>query len=141
MDKEYKKPIRSFYDLEVYQNTYRASAIVITKIIPKLPKEEKYDLVDQMRRACKAIPRLIAEGFAKKHQPKGFCKYLDDALAESNEMIVCLSHCRDIYPNFINPKSCDKFIDLYDKSSKQIYKLGEAWRNFSKKQKISNDKR
>jgi len=91
-----KNPIRSFRDLEVYQNTYAASIEVNTKITPKLPKEEQYDLTDQLRRSSKAIPRLIAEGYSKKHQKKGFQKYLDDALAESNEMIVSLSHVRDL---------------------------------------------
>ena len=67
-----RKPIRSFLDLEVYQNTYAASVQVITKIVPKLPKEEQYDLADQLRRSSKAIPRLIAEGYSKKHQKKGF---------------------------------------------------------------------
>lgn len=82
---ETRKPIRSFRDLEVYQNTYAASIEVITKVVPKLRREEKNDLADQLRRASKAIPRLIAEGYSKKHQKKGFHKYLDDALTESNE--------------------------------------------------------
>jgi len=85
---ENKKPIRSFRDLEVYQNTYRASVVVMTKIIPKLPDSEKYDLKDQLSRSCKAIPRLVAEGYAKRHQKAGFQKYLDDAMAECNETII-----------------------------------------------------
>jgi four helix bundle protein len=92
-----RKRIKSFIDLEVYQNTYSASVIILTKILPKLPKQERFDLVDQLRRSAKAIPRLIAEGFAKRHQKKGFQKYLDDATGESNETIVSLCHTRDIY--------------------------------------------
>ena len=83
-----RKRIKSFTDLEVYQNTYSASVTVLTKILLKLPKHEQFDLVDQLRRSAKAIPRLIAEGFAKKHQKRGFQKYLDDAAGESNETIV-----------------------------------------------------
>jgi four helix bundle protein len=67
-----EKPIRSFRDLEVYQDTYVASIEVITKIVPKLPKEERNDLADQLRRATKAIPRLIAEGYSKKASKEGF---------------------------------------------------------------------
>ena len=37
----------------------------MSKIIPKLPESEKYDLKDQLSRSSKAIPRLIAEGFEK----------------------------------------------------------------------------
>jgi four helix bundle protein len=128
-----KKPIRSFKDLEVYQNTYAASIEVIIKIIPKLPKVEQNDLADQMRRSAKAIPRLIAEGYSKKHQKKGFQKYLDDAMAESNEMIVSLSHARDLYANSIEVKLCQDLIDIYDKSSRQLYNLATKWKNFKER--------
>lgn len=67
-----KIKVVSFNDLIVYQNTYKTSIEVMTKIVPRLPPEEKYDLVDQLRRSCKAIPRLIAEGYAKRHQRMGF---------------------------------------------------------------------
>jgi four helix bundle protein len=127
---EKKKPIRSFTDLEVYNNSYSASIEIITRIIPHLPKEEQYDLASQLRRSAKAIPRLIAEGYSKRHQNKGFQKYLDDAMAESNEMIVSLSHARDLYSICIDPKFCEKMIDLYDKTSRQLYNLSTKWRNF-----------
>ena len=125
-----RSPIQSFTDLEVYQNSYTASIEVITKIVPKLPKEEQYDLANQMRRSAKAVPRLIAEGYSKKHQNKGFQKYLDDAMAESNEMIVSLSHVRDLYSGYVDPKLCERLIDLYDKSSRQLYNLAKKWRDF-----------
>ena len=62
-----KKSIKSFRDLLIYQNLYLAMKIVLTEIIDSLPREEKYDLVDQLRRGCKAPPALIAEGFAKRY--------------------------------------------------------------------------
>jgi four helix bundle protein len=128
-----RKPIRSFRDLEVYQNSYGASIEVITKVVPKLPKEEQNDLASQSRRSSKAIPRLIAEGYSKKHQKKGFQKYLDDALAESNEVIVSLSHVRDLYSGFVDPRLSERLIDVYDKTSRQIYNLAKSWRNFKER--------
>jgi len=125
-----KRPIRNFEDLDVYQNSYKASLEIMTKVIPKLPIIEKNDLGNQMSRSCKAIPRLIAEGYAKKHQKRGFQKYLDDANGESNEMIVCLNHCRDLYSHFIEVGLCVKLIDNYDKISRQLYKLSFAWKDF-----------
>ncbi len=114
--------------MEVYQNTYTASVTVLTTILPKLPKSERFDLVDQLRRSAKAIPRLIAEGFAKRHQKKGFQKYLDDAAGESNETIVSLSHARDVYN--VDPELTTQLIDIYDKASRQLYKLSCAWESF-----------
>ncbi|MBM3253293.1 MAG: four helix bundle protein [Candidatus Omnitrophica bacterium] len=125
-----KEKITSFRDLEVYQNSYSAMLIVMKEIVPKLPNSEKYDLKDQLSRACKSIPRLIAEGYAKRHQKAGFQKYIDDAMSECNEMVVSLSQSRDIYSENINIKLCDELIDTYDKSGRQLYKLGNAWTNF-----------
>ena len=91
------KKITSFRDLEVYQNTYKACIEVMTKIVIDIPEYEKNDLKSQLRRSVKAVPRLIAEGYAKRHQKHGFQKYLDDAMGECNETIVGLEQCRDLY--------------------------------------------
>lgn len=135
---ENKKRITSFRDLEVYQNTYRACIEVMTKIVPKLPESEKYDLKNQLARSSKAIPRLIAEGYAKKHQRLGFQKYLDDAMAECNETVVSLSQSRDIYGHLIDISLCYSLIDIYDKSGRQLYNLATAWSKFKK---MGNGKR
>ncbi len=126
-----KKRITSFHDLNVYQSTYEASIIVLTKIIPKLPKEERFDLTQQLRRSVKAVPRLIAEAYAKKHQKKGFQGLIDDAMEESNESIVSLSHAKDAYK--VEVDLCTKLIDVYDKASRQLYKLSLAWSNFKER--------
>jgi four helix bundle protein len=124
--------IRSFHDLDVYRNTYADSLTILREIIPKLPSEEKYNLADQLRRSCMAIPALIAEGYAKKHHKKAFAKYLDDANGECNEIIVHLSYCKDIYQKIINIRLLEKLIKNYDKSARQIYRLSCVWKNFSR---------
>jgi four helix bundle protein len=128
--KEQTKPIKSFKDLEVYQNSYEAMLIVMKQVITKLPECEKYDLISQLSRACKAIPRLIAEGYAKRHQKAGFQKYIDDAMGESNEMIVSLEQARDLYD--IDSTLIEKLVDLYDKIGRQLYNLGQSWINFKR---------
>lgn len=128
---EDRKPIKSFKDLIVYQNLYKAMVLVLTKVIPKLPKEEKFDLVNQMQRACKSAPAQIAEGYAKKHHKKSWQKYIDDAIVECNEMIHHLSCCKDVYYNFIDMKLCEQLIDTYNITGKQLYNLGKNWVNRS----------
>src|SRR3989304_9855459 len=108
-----KKPIKSFRDLEVYQNSYKASIIVAAKLLPKLPESEKFDLRDQLSRSTKAIPRLVAEGYAKRHQRAGFQKYTDDAMAECNESQVSLEQARDLYG--IDKNLINSLVDIYDK--------------------------
>lgn len=126
-----KKPIYSFKDLEIYQDSYKSSLIIATEVLPKLPENERFDLKDQLSRSSKAIPRLIAEGFAKKHQNKGFQKYLDDVMGECNETIVSLSHVKDIYQ--IKVGLCEELIAAYEKSAKQTFRLAEAWSKFKKR--------
>ena len=135
MERKNRRPVRSFRDLDVYQNTYKSSIVVAQKILPKLPECEKYDLHSQLSRSSKAIPRLIAEGYAKKHQKSGFQKYVDDAMSECNETIVCLEHVKDIYEIEVN--LCDELVDVYDKAARQLYTLAEAWDSF----KIEDEKR
>ena len=122
--------IRSYEDLEVYRNSYQGMLMVFKEVIPKIPRHERYDLADQLSRAVKAIPRLIAEGHSKRHQYKGFQKYIDDAHAESNETIVSLNQFKDLYADK-DYKRLDELIDLYDKISRQLFKLSLAWVNYS----------
>jgi len=137
---ENKKPIRSFQDLDVYQTAYQAMLEVFKHVLPKLPAEEKYDLVDQLRRSIKAVPRLIAEGHSKRHQKKGFQKYLDDAMAESNETIVSLTQAKDIYSSLVDVKICERLMDIYDKISRQCYNLALAWDKFRERKSKAQPK-
>ena len=134
-----KQPIKNFKDLNVYQNTYAAMLTVMKKIIIDLPEKERFDLKDQLSRACKAVPRLIAEGYAKRHQKAGFQKYLDDAMAECNEMFVSLEQCRDLYSSCIDVELCESLIKTYDISARQLYKLSMSWTNFKKRESYNHN--
>ena len=130
---ETKKGISSFRDLEVYQNTYQAMLVVMKEIVPKLPDSEKYDLRSQLSRACKSIPRLIAEGYAKRHQKKGFKKYIDDAMGECNEMVVSINQSKDIYPDNVDVNKCEELMEVYEKTGRQLYRLGDVWKSFKER--------
>jgi len=132
-NREQKKVIRSFRDLEVYQRLYKTMLVVLKEIVPKLPEEEKYDLKDQLRRCCKASSAIVAEGFAKRYQPRNWKKYLEDAMGECNEMIHHLSVCMDVYGKYINIKLCQDLIETYDLANRQLYRLHEVWKDFHAK--------
>lgn len=120
--------VRSFQDLDVYKRLREAMIIVAKEVLPALPKEEKFGLIDQMRRASKAPLAIIAEGYAKKSYKRDWIKYINDAIGECNEMIAHLGCCKDIYDGEINKVTVEKLIDEYDISGKQLYRLGESWR-------------
>jgi len=127
---EKRPPIKSFTDLKVYQLLIKATKLVILEIVPRLPKEERFDLGDQMRRACKAAPAILAEGYAKKYLVKSWKKYLHDSLGECNEMIVHLTITKEVYGDRYMPKQLETAIDYYDQSTKMLYTLAKNWQSF-----------
>jgi len=130
------KPIKSFRDLDVYQRSYKAMILVMTEIIPKLPYSERFDLKDQTSRSSKAVPRLIAEGFAKRHQRAGFQKYLVDAMGECNETIVSLETSKDIYGKYVRVELVERLVNEYDIVGKQLFRLSNGWQTFKRRDQL-----
>ena len=55
-----------FEDLKVWQLAHRLS-LDVAELVKTFPKDEKYDLADQMRRSVRSIPSDISEGFGRFH--------------------------------------------------------------------------
>ena len=85
---------RGFRDLVVYQKSYKL-AMEIFEITKAFPKEEKYSLVDQIRRSSRSIPANIAEAWVKRKYPKSFVSKLLDSLAEESETEVWIDMSND----------------------------------------------
>ena len=55
-----------FFDLDCWKESH-VLVIKVYQIVKKFPKEEKYGLVDQLRRASSSITANIAEGSGRYH--------------------------------------------------------------------------
>jgi four helix bundle protein len=53
---------QSFETLKVWQKSHQLILGIHHKLLPLIPKEEKYGLVDQVRRSSKSVGANIAEG-------------------------------------------------------------------------------
>jgi four helix bundle protein len=53
---------QGFEKLKTWQKAHHLMLDIHKQLIPLLPKEEKYDLTDQLRRSSKSVPANIAEG-------------------------------------------------------------------------------
>ena len=60
-----QEPARNFKDLAVWQKSHEA-VLEVYKLTRRLPKEELFGLVSQMRRSAVSVPANIAEGFKRK---------------------------------------------------------------------------
>src|SRR5712675_1586094 len=85
---------QGFRDLRVYQLAFKL-AMEIFEESKSFPKEEKYSLTDQIRRASRSVASNIAEGYRKKLYPKMFVSKMADADGEATETQVWLDFARD----------------------------------------------
>ncbi len=76
--------IRTYNDLEVYQYAFK-SAMKIFELTKTFPKEEKYSLTDQIRRASRSVCSNLPEAFRKRRYEKAFIAKLNDSEAEAAE--------------------------------------------------------
>jgi len=76
-------------DLIVYQRAF-ALAMKIFQVTKNFPKEEKYSLVDQVRRSSRSVCSCIAEAYRKRKYQGYFVNKLSDADGENSETIVWL---------------------------------------------------
>lgn len=58
--------ITSFRDLKVWEKSHEL-VLSIYQLTKKLPEEEKYGLISQVRRAAISIPANIVEGYRRNH--------------------------------------------------------------------------
>lgn len=103
--------VRSHKDLKVYQLAY-ASALEIHRLTKSFPIEEKYSLIDQIRRSSRSICANIAEAIRKRRYPKSFISKLSDSEAESNETQVWLDFSLSF--SYIDQETHDDLYDRYE---------------------------
>lgn len=74
----------NFEKLDIYQEAIKL-ALEIYKLTAKFPKEEKFGITDQIRRASVSISLNIAEGTSRSK--KDFCRFLDMSRGSGHELI------------------------------------------------------
>lgn len=121
--------IKSFRDLEVYQESLQL-AKEVNDLLKSFPSKEKYLLVDQMKRASRGIPSLIAESWAKRKQLKEFRKYLRDAIGEANEMMNHLEQSKLF--GYVKNDQAKHLIERYDNLAAKLSSLKDNWQIYGK---------
>ena len=82
-----KEPIRSYRDLEVYKMAMDG-AVRIYELTKTLPPEERYSLVDQIRRSSRSVCTNIGEAWRKRRYEAAFVSKLSDSETEAAETQV-----------------------------------------------------
>jgi four helix bundle protein len=109
---------RGYRDLKVYQLSYLL-AIEIFHETKRFPAEERYLLIDQMRRSTRSIPANIAEAWKKRRYQKLFVSKLIDCAGEAGEVEVWLDVARDC--GYFHLERYQYFQLKYAEISKMLY--------------------
>ena len=111
------KGIKTFLDLDVYQLAH-SLAMKIFKVSKMFPKEEKYSLIDQIRRSSRSIAVNMAEGRGKRRYPELFKRHLIDALGsleETKSWLLLSADCK-----YLPSQTYDELLKKYDRVGCQI---------------------
>jgi four helix bundle protein len=123
-------PITTFLDLEVYQLA-REFAKEIFYLTTKFPSEEKYSLIDQVRRSSRSVAANIAEGWGKRVYINNFKRHLIDSngsIEESKSWLLSALDCSYV--------TSEIFVELSNKANiigSKLWKLHDTWQDFGKK--------
>ncbi|MFA0735737.1 MAG: hypothetical protein OGMRLDGQ_002237 [Candidatus Fervidibacter sp.] len=86
---EKRATIRSYRELDVYQMAM-SGAMRIFELTKGFPAEERFSLVDQIRRSSRSVCANIAEAWRKRRYKAAFVSKLSDAETEAAETQVWL---------------------------------------------------
>src|SRR5262245_893561 len=76
-------------DLEVYQLAF-AAAMRIFELTKSFPAEERYSLIDQIRRASRSVCMNVGEGWRRRRYELVFANKLNEAEGEGAETQVAI---------------------------------------------------
>ncbi|MBI2359798.1 MAG: four helix bundle protein [Deltaproteobacteria bacterium] len=112
--------IRSYSELHVYRNGVEA-AMEIFQITKDFPPEEKYSMVDQIRRSSRSVCANIAEAWRKRRYKAAFVAKLSDAESEACETQVWIEFAYKC--NYIDASTKDKLDADYNQIIGQLVRM------------------
>lgn len=105
-------------ELIVYQKAYDL-AIKIYHISKRFPPEEKFSLIDQIRRSSRSVCTNLAEAYKRRRYKDYFISKLNDSETENTETEVWRDFTRDC--SYINNAEHKELIDLNTEVGKLIW--------------------
>ncbi|MDY6951529.1 MAG: four helix bundle protein [Thermodesulfobacteriota bacterium] len=112
--------IDSYKELRVFQNAMDA-AMKIFEVTKGFPAEEKFSMVDQMRRSSRSVCANVGEAWRKRRYKAAFIAKLSDAESEACETQVWLEFARRC--GYLNDQTSHDLDSAYDQIMGQIVNM------------------
>ncbi len=98
----------------------------VYKIADQLPKDEKFDLRDQMCQAIKSVVDNIVEGYSHKETPTKAKSFWRALMGSANEMVEHLEQV--VLLDYVPALVIQPMADEYTVIAKQLNKLIQKWK-------------
>jgi len=112
--------INSYRELRVYKDAFEA-AMEIFEITKTFPVEERYSLIDQIRRSSRSVCSNIGEAWRKRRYSAAFVAKLSDSETEACETQIWLEF--SLACKYIDEKTYSSLYEKYEKILGQIIKM------------------
>ncbi|HZS47079.1 MAG TPA: four helix bundle protein [Blastocatellia bacterium] len=117
---ENNRLVDSYKQLRVYRGAMDA-AMEIFRLTKSFPQEEKYSMVDQMRRSSRSVCANIAEAWRKRRYRAAFIAKLTDAESEACETQVWIEFADRC--NYLNSETTEKLDNAFDRIIAQLVRM------------------
>lgn len=119
--------IKTFRDLEVYALAHDL-AMKIFDVTRAFPAEERYSLIDQVRRSSRSVAVNIAEGWGKRRYENVFKRHLMDSngsVEETKSWLLIALDCQ-----YIQNDTYDSLFKGYEELGAKLWNLHDSWQSF-----------
>jgi len=117
------KFVKTHYDLEVYQNSFKA-AMEIFGLTKSFPSEERFSMIAQIRNSSRSVCANLVEAWRKRRYRGAFVAKLSDAETEASETIVWLDFAKAC--TCMDSETNARLIDRYEHITGQIVRMVET---------------
>jgi four helix bundle protein len=111
--------MHDYKKLNVWDRSYKF-VLKVYQVTKTFPKEERFALVDQLRRSVISIPANIAEGGGKNGN-KEFYRYLSISFGSANESEVYFNLAKDL--GYIDEKTYEDLVNELTQIKKMLFQL------------------
>jgi four helix bundle protein len=112
--------VNRYRELNVYRNAFDA-AMKVFQVTKEFPQEERYSMVDQMRRSSRSVCANLAESWRKRRYRKYFVSKLTDSESEAEETRVWLELAFGC--GYLDEATFQDLDDQYDHVLAQLVKM------------------
>lgn len=126
--------IRNYKDLKAYQKAFGLT-VDIFHIVKSWPKEEQFNLTDQILRSSRSVCANIAEGWRRRRYKKIFSNQIDSAGGSATETQVWLDVALSC--GYINETTYSEIYERYNEVGRMLTGIINKSEEFSGSKRLT----